>query len=220
MWSTLWRRYLDLLVRRPLPTKIVTSAVLGFLGDASAQVIEHASHVSAPSTSFNTTHVAGAPPLPVFGWDAARTARITLYGALLAAPVTHVWYNVLEAVAGRGTGPRAVVRKVFLDQTLCAPVMTAAFFVAIGAMEQWQAAVSAHRLAQAADLWWPTLCANWLVWPAALAINFAFVPLAARVGFSNAIGLGWTIYLSWVNASEERAEVRQGLTVPPPPKGI
>jgi hypothetical protein len=36
-----------------------------------------------------------------------------------------------------------------------------------------------------------------MVWPAAMLINFRFVPLHFQVLYSNFIGFNWTIYLSW-----------------------
>jgi len=46
-----------------------------------------------------------------------------------------------------------------------------------------------------ADLW-PTMLANWKIWPAANALSFAVVPLQYRVLFSNMVALVWNIYLS------------------------
>lgn len=43
---------------------------------------------------------------------------------------------------------------------------------------------------------WPTLRANYMLWPAAHLINFAFVPGDLRILYINVIALFWTCFLS------------------------
>ena len=42
-----------------------------------------------------------------------------------------------------------------------------------------------------------TLKMNLLVWPAAMLVNFKYIPLQYQVLYANLVGFVWTIYLSW-----------------------
>ena len=44
------------------------------------------------------------------------------------------------------------------------------------------------------------LIANWKVWPLIQAVNFKLVPMQYRVPFQSTCGIGWTLYLSLLNA--------------------
>jgi len=43
---------------------------------------------------------------------------------------------------------------------------------------------------------------NYIVWPAAQAVNFKFMPLEHRVLFVNVVSIGWNCYLSFLNSSK------------------
>jgi protein Mpv17 len=55
--------------------------------------------------------------------------------------------------------------------------MTAVYFAAVTLLEGRPSAVGATI----AEKFWPTLAANWLVWPLAHLINFRFVPAPYRI---------------------------------------
>lgn len=46
------------------------------------------------------------------------------------------------------------------------------------------------------EKFWPTLHANWKVWPAVHLVNFAFVPPPLRILYINVIALFWRTFLS------------------------
>jgi len=45
---------------------------------------------------------------------------------------------------------------------------------------------------------WPTLVANWKIWPMINFANFLFFPLSLRVLVVNTAGLFWNTYLSYI----------------------
>ncbi|KAJ3280221.1 hypothetical protein HK104_000819 [Borealophlyctis nickersoniae] len=193
-----WKRYLTLLETRPLITKSISAFVIGGVGDIIAQSIDppHApvqSHLEKSSDLLTAPDP--KPKLPGFVWDKDRTLRLSLYGLVFAAPITHGWYKILDSRLGKGMDIATALKKVAVDQTVMAAPMTALFFGVNSAMEGCNREEIENRLRQ--NLW-PTLKANWAIWPLALTVNFWFVPLKLRVLVVNILGLGWGTYLSFV----------------------
>lgn len=111
------------------------------------------------------------------GFDIARTVRFASW-AVLITPLQHLWFTALQR-----RFPSALTRVAF-DQLVFAPPATAAFLMYMGG-----GALVKERA-------WATLHANWLVWPAVQAINFAFIPQKFTVLACNVVGLFWSIALS------------------------
>ena len=121
-------------------TKALTSAVIVGLGDVACQALLEGRSLQGGSCATTTetaergeTHRGGeggeggvcAKP-----FDYARLGNITLLGAVLVAPVLHVWYGFLgRKLPGISIGP--VVGRVVLDQALFAPTFIAIFFSAL-----------------------------------------------------------------------------------------
>ncbi|ORX69274.1 hypothetical protein DL89DRAFT_218910, partial [Linderina pennispora] len=171
----------------PILTLAVTNGVLGGAGDLLAQSIE------------NRTESTSTP----FCWDTRRTIRFVTWGAI-CAPVLHKWYLFLNCQfplpaldTSKTLFASAVAKRVAADQLVYAPLGIAGFFIAMNAMEGhgWRSAK--HRLG---ELYRPTLFANYAVWPAVQAINFAFIPTIYRVPFCSAISIFWNAFISWTNA--------------------
>jgi len=124
-------------------TKALTSAVIVGLGDVACQALLEGRSLQGGSCATTTetaerkgTHRGGeggeggvcAKP-----FDYARLGNITLLGAVLVAPVLHVWYGFL----GRklpGTSIWPVVGRVVFDQALFAPTFIAIFFLALAVL--------------------------------------------------------------------------------------
>ncbi|KAI9105764.1 hypothetical protein DFS34DRAFT_27878 [Phlyctochytrium arcticum] len=194
-----WKRYLVLLEERPLLTKSLSAGAIGVAGDIIAQRIDQPpSTVKEELVRNERGDVTGSRTRTIPGkksWDAQRTLRLGLYGMLLGAPLTHGWYKILDARFGSSMSLSTSLKKVATDQILAAAPFTCLFFVANSAMEGCNRAEIVHRVKTNV---WPTLKANWMIWPAALALNFRFVPLKLRVLVVNILGLGWGTYLSMV----------------------
>ena len=101
--ARLWSRYMHYLDVYPLPTKILTSGTLYTAGDGIAQYVDGT--------------------IAKRGYNVDRGVKAAIWGGVIFAPLAHVWYNrVLERYVP-GTSGRAVLTKVFLDQTAWAIVI-------------------------------------------------------------------------------------------------
>ncbi|KAJ1822374.1 hypothetical protein LPJ56_000821 [Coemansia sp. RSA 2599] len=182
--ASILRAWTAVAAERPLATLTVTNGTLGGVGDILAQTIE----------AHNERRR--------FHWDAKRTARFVAWGSI-CAPLFHKWYLLLNRVfpmakqASKSSFMASVGKRVAADQLVYAPMGIAGFFIAMNFMEGrgWQSAK--RRLG---EYYWPTLTANYAVWPAVQAINFGFVPVLYRVPFSSAVSIFWNAFISWANA--------------------
>ena len=163
--------YCKSLETRPLLTKACTSFVGFMLGDLIAQQISHPDML-----------------------DVTRILRLGAYGLLIDGPIGSMWYDVLEKFVcpEEPTGNKAVLLKTALDQVVYATIMTAVFFALIRVWEGHPEAVMSTLQAK----FWPTLAANYMVWPLAHIINFKFVPSQFRILYNNAVCVAWLTYLS------------------------
>lgn len=82
-----------------------------------------------------------------------------------------------------------------------APIGLALFIGSMGIMEGQD---SSHIARKYGDLYPDALRANWQVWPLAQVVNFRYMPLAMRVPFQATCGIFWNLYLSLLNARENR----------------
>lgn len=173
--ASLLARYDLLLQRRPVATKSVTSAALFAFGDVVAQCVE-----------------AGGVPQYI---DAARVARMLIWGGCIFAPLAHMWYKLLDAAVKGPPGAGTVLRKVAADQLIWTPPINVAFFTYAALAE---GATAGAALDAARDKLWPTLQVNWVLWPVVQAVNFAVVPLRFRILVINCVAVGWSAFLSLV----------------------
>jgi hypothetical protein len=63
-----------------------------------------------------------------------------------------------------------------------------------------------HISQKYSDMYLPALQANWQVWPLAQLVNFRYMPLPYRVPFQSTCGVFWTLYLSVLNAGEDKKQ--------------
>ncbi|KAJ2504669.1 hypothetical protein GGI11_007281, partial [Coemansia sp. RSA 2049] len=172
------RMWTALAERQPILTLTVTNGTLGGVGDLLAQLIEKRNSKGSGR----------------FRWDYKRTLRFVSWGAL-CAPLFHKWYLFLNKqfplpqqlqLQLQSNGKRAfvtaVAQRVATDQCIYAPMGIAGFFIAMNYMEGKDWASAKTRLS---SYFWPTLAANYAVWPAVQAVNFGFVPTIYRVPFSS-----------------------------------
>jgi len=104
--ASLFHSFNKLLLKRPLATQCVTSAVLFASGDVIAQQAiqrKRAKH------------------------DFSRTARLTIYGGCLFGPPIAKWIAFLNRLRF-STPVKAVIYRTWLDQTLVAPLVVGWFF--------------------------------------------------------------------------------------------
>lgn len=174
--------YGRLLSRYPLATKSITSAGLVGLGDLLSQGIEMWSN--------------GEVRLP----DPQRVGTMALFGGAYLGPLLHCWYSLVLGRYFPAPGFLTVIKKTLLDQTLFAPFGCYSFFIGLtllngGTLEQGQ--IKAHK-----DMW-PTLLANWSIWPAVQIVNFGFIPIPYQVLVVNFVAVFWNSYLSYVQFTKK-----------------
>jgi len=164
----MWQWYLHSLASRPILTKTATTLGIMASGDLICQKIEDRDRV-----------------------DLARTARVTSVG-LIAGPLYHHWYNLLEKRLPGATLSR-VCTKMLVDQSVMAPTIVSIFFFMVGILEGRPLGdVVAKYKRDFID----TMKGNYVLWPAANLINFKFVPLDLRILYINCVSLIWNIFIS------------------------
>lgn len=189
--SSLWNSYCNQLRKRPLLTKAATGVVGTIIGDGVAQF-----------TSRNTR----SRDVPVY--DAARASRLCAYAAFIGTPVGHYWFHFLDKfIFPNAMGhPVTALVKTFLDQALMAPAGIGLFFTALGVLEGKS---TSQAVAEMKEKFKPTLMANYILWPAANLVNFAFVPPAQRILYCNVVYIFWVTYLSSVaNKKQDKTHLR------------
>jgi len=174
--------YGRLLAKHPLATKSGTSAGLVGLGDLLSQGVEMWSR--------------GKAQVP----DKKRVGTMALFGGMYLGPVLHCWYSLVLARCFPAAGFLTVLKKTLLDQTFFATFCSCSFFIGLtllngGSLEQGQAKVRRYL--------WPTLIANWSIWPAVQVVNFALIPVPYQVLVVNFVAVFWNAYLSYVQFTKK-----------------
>ncbi len=153
---------------RPLVTKAATSGVAYFLGDAVAQRFSPAK------------------------FDRGRLTRATIAGTVSHGPQLHYWTLILERLLP-GSGVRALLGKIALDQVFFSLYINAAFCMLTEAIQR-KPLGKAWAKARAAA--WPCLVAGWRFWPAAHALTYSIIPMHLRVLWVDALEVAWVAILS------------------------
>lgn len=173
--------YLRLLSKFPIATKMVTSAIVQFLGSLTAQKF--------------------ILKLPKIDWHSVF--KFVATGALVA-PASHYWFQILDAIMQKLHPILEAVRKetgvpakqmvsLGLDQLMWAPVLNCIFMSWLAIFDN-QPDKIVYNIKR--DLW-PTMTKSWMVWPFASFVNLNYVPPELRVLFGNLVGFFWSIYLSY-----------------------
>ena len=226
-----WQQYKNALTRYPLAVKATTAATLMSCSDILGQTYERSSYRkiltqhedSNPvvdlqkgcpvntKRSSNPDEVA-ASNNKLLHYDWQRTLHVGVTGLTFSGPISHAWYNLLEAMVGRmalvttAFTHSSLIIKLLLDAVLFSPIAVAGYFVWRSILEgtsvQWKLE---HK-------WLSALQASWSFWPLANVVNFSMVPLQFRVLYNNGLSLLWNAYLSNVNQSRlEQVVDRQAI---------
>jgi protein Mpv17 len=190
-FNNLWRDYNNVLGEKPILTKACTS-LLGFsIGDTLAQKF-----VNKGSE-----------------FDFKRLARMAAFGFLFHGTISHFFYNKLDEVMP-GTAPLTIVKKVFTDQVLWAPIFTFVYLTWMGVTDGLSPSAVGDKIKN--DLV-KGVVGSWSVWPIVHAVGFKFVPTEQRLLYINTIQIGYNVFLSLLGsnpnkvpnaAQEAQAQVR------------
>ncbi|CAE6363822.1 unnamed protein product [Rhizoctonia solani] len=175
--------YMRLMNRRPLLGPCITTAFLFGTGDIVAQ--------QAVDKRGIKEH------------DWVRTARLSLYGGTIFAPIVVNWYKLLDRMPIKSK-PALVATRVGLDQFAFAPVAVGLFFSCTGLMEGKSLEQVKQKLNSSYK---DTLIANWMLFIPFQTINMAFIPLHHRLLAVNAVSIPWNAFLSWKGASVSKTVV-------------
>ncbi|GJQ09828.1 hypothetical protein GpartN1_g1619.t1 [Galdieria partita] len=169
---SLYLSYISALEERPVLTKAITTSFINALSDLIAQWLEQRGQ-------------------SWFQWNLRRTFALGFWGLIFMGPFFHNWYLILERLFPSGRW--AFLKKIVLDQTFAAAFFNITFFMGTGVLE-------GHNWHQIVDKlnhkFWPTMYANWKVWPLVQCITFTVIPLTFRVLWVNTVTVMWVIYFS------------------------
>lgn len=189
--------YSHLLQTKPIKTKAITAAIINIFGNIINQTVFE-------------KKLRGGGTL-----DFYRVGSFGLYAAILSYFI-HKWYLFLDSK--QLTKDNIYVR-VFVDQLLFSPCITAFFFSFMELMnlikEEGEHFLFGGRRANNKSLvkriesrlkqsFVPTQKMCWRVWPLAQLFNFKFVEPQYRVLFGNLVGCLWGIYLSYISHQNTR----------------
>ncbi|GMI30434.1 hypothetical protein TeGR_g14069 [Tetraparma gracilis] len=173
--------YMRKLESHPVLTKSLTSGVIAGSGDVFCQLLVHR----------NARPAAGGAG---FALDSRRAARFAFLGLALIGPVSHLWYGFVMRLLPGG-GLRVNAQRVLLDQGLFANLFIPTMFTSSKLLEGHSLETAVRDLKAS---YFDIYTSNLLLWPAAMAFNFSMVPPQFQVLFSNAVGLVWNSYLSFM----------------------
>lgn len=182
--------YNKLLETNPTTTKIVTSGVIGALGDLFSQVLE-GKYKNEKSVDFR------------------RLLIFTLSAALYFAPVIGAWFTFLNNVPIPGGDGAKALGMLLIDQTAGALSVIGTYFFFYELIDHLIPGGSAcepgmHPLASIVSRGTHSLkytlpnvlVANWKVWPVVNFLNFRFVPPMYQLLVSNLASFFWNVYLA------------------------
>eukprot|EP00009_Paramoeba_aestuarina_P001700 CAMPEP_0201520718 /NCGR_PEP_ID=MMETSP0161_2-20130828/12229_1 /ASSEMBLY_ACC=CAM_ASM_000251 /TAXON_ID=180227 /ORGANISM="Neoparamoeba aestuarina, Strain SoJaBio B1-5/56/2" /LENGTH=166 /DNA_ID=CAMNT_0047919187 /DNA_START=51 /DNA_END=548 /DNA_ORIENTATION=- len=161
--------YGRMLAARPLLTKSVTGSVLYTAGDVICQGIDGT--------------------LERDGWQIERSSKMTFFGAFLFAPISHLWYVKMLGNRIPGNSLSAVGKKLAIDQIIFGPFINSVFLTyMVGSNGGTVEDVKNKFRNDFVDI----MKMNVTVWPAAMAVNFRFVPVQFQVLYINFVVMGWS----------------------------
>lgn len=184
--SSLLQMYEKVLVASPWTTKIISSAVIGGLGDVLIQWVENKKK--------GTT-----------GFDLRRFAVFTSVAGLYIAPSINMWFTYLNNIKRFDSQSNfwKAMYMMIIDQTAGAVIINGGFFYAFAlanALFPPYSSSTRNFVANANQAirssFWITLKTNWASWPLINFVNFLVIPLRYRLLFSNFFAVFWNMFLS------------------------
>jgi hypothetical protein len=207
--NTLLTSYKQTLATNPLPTKMVTGAVLATAGDAIAQSREPGEYDTRRAASFASFDMAYRAlqhaSFPIIVEHCRGQFFTGLLGAMGAsAMVTHVNADVI-------TNYFAAMEQTLASQLGIVPFLYyPVFFALTGAIQGLSVEGSVDR---AKEKFLPLMQRNLLFWIPVQFIQFGFVEENLQIPFLSVCGLAWTFILSvMAGSTKSYQEQHQPLT--------
>ena len=121
-----------------------------------------------------------------------------MIGMVYVAPMLYFNYCIMLPRLVPEAAKFATLKKVFIDQTVFASLMTSGFFVIINLLEGNSVSKAMGDIQQKL---WTTMLINWQIWIPAQAVNFYFTPIKYQVLFGNCVSVLYNIALSFIHHS-------------------
>ncbi|KAK3940328.1 putative mpv17 pmp22 family protein [Diplogelasinospora grovesii] len=167
--------------KRPLTTQFVSSLVIYFCADISAQNMNGKDY------------------------DPVRTGRSLIIGAISSIP-SYKWFMWLSHSFNYSSRILSLGTKVVVNQICFTPIFNSYFF----GMQAFLAGDSLSEVWERIKKTVPVSFVNSCkLWPAVTAFSFTFIPIEYRSIFSGVIAVGWQTYLSWLNRLAEEDVARK-----------
>jgi len=126
-------------------------------------------------------------------WDVQRSLKFGLVVSCAIAPIQYRWFKMLERKITAKTKVLTGLKRMALDQTVAAPILTSAFIFILQLVNGHSLDYAAGRVRSA---FVPVMSTNYKIWPAVQFLNMSLIPLQYRVIFVQFIAIFWNIYLS------------------------
>lgn len=186
--SNFFQWYSEKLETHPILTKAITSGIISGSADLICQAISYKKRAAENEEEELT-------------FDLARTGRFTFMGSAFVAPIVHNWYGLLGSRIP-GNSLSAILKRLFCDQILFAPLFIPSFMTTLFTLEgQDMNSILPVLKRDVPDV----VVSNWTLWIPAMFVNFAYIPLQWQVLYSNCVGLVWNIYVSWKTQEESKS---------------
>ena len=180
---------------RPFISRVVSGAVMMFIGDAAAQCIVEKRKWNHAEEKYR--------------YDTKRAIRFTIMGLTISQPQMYVWLmkvqpRIMAQPFIANKSPFAVsLYGMLCDQTVWSISFNMFFMYTVSFVEHFnhQKAVS-----NSVDNIWDVQMTNYQIWPFVVAGNLYFTPLKYRTLVVNFCFIWWNMYLSWKNESAKHIE--------------
>lgn len=201
--------YVEILSKFPLITKSLTTATIGFFGDAIAQWLAEQKRAKLEGSTFTFKN-----------YDRRRGLSIVANGALITGPLLHLMYAGLEELLPVSGGNAlsasvAALSQVLIDDILVDAIFVAIAFITTGFGEGYS---PSQIIKQMKANFYSTVKAGWTASFILMPLEFVcfrFLPVSFRVLGMNFIDLIWDGTVSFMvhrhRKKEDRLSLQDGL---------
>lgn len=170
--SQLVARYNYCMIRHPILTKSITSAVTAGLGNIVSQKI--AKRGKGALVEYR----------PVIAFST--------FGFCVTGPLIHYFYEALDKIIPRQVS-YSKAKRLLIDRGLFSPLFLLVFFYVVAILEGKSQKEAIMKIRQ---MYWTALKMSWRVWIVFQYVNLNYVPRQYRVLCGNMMSFLWSVYLA------------------------
>jgi len=209
-------RFGDLSSARPLLIRAGVGTGIFFVGDFTAQQLDHRWGQSrqAKQAQVAQRQTQQQALEAEFEWDAARSARICSWRAVVFTPLAVTFWGILDRVV-TVPGLPGTALKVGLDLATLAPPSMFSFFVWNRTLEGGGLASVPEAVNYAMAKVPSALGTLYVYWLPIHFLTYGVVPIAHRLIWMNVWSCGFAVMMSWLNARKGDVSVWEELGLAP-----